>query len=127
MIYKVYAKCVRVAKSIQEISEEAVKEYISQETNEFFDHNDLDFLPHNDDDEYEDLIWIKCNEAVYDLIDELWNKNRVLECGDFEIIEADETPSRPDMCGSSHADICKDDVIAKMNITPGYPWQTSRR
>lgn len=116
MIYKVYANCVRVPKSIQEISEQDVKEYISQETNEFFDHNDLDFLSHNEDDEFEDLIWTKCHEAVYDLIDELWNKNRVLECGDFMIVEADEAPTRPNMCGSSHADIYKEDIIKKMEL-----------
>lgn len=116
MIYKVYANCVRRAKAITKITEEDVKEYISQETNEFFDHNDLDFLPRDEDGYIEDSVMNKCHEAVYDLIDELWNKNKLLECGDFEIVEADETPSRPDMCGSSSRDIYKEDVIKKMEL-----------
>ena len=116
MIYKVYANNVRTAKAITEITEEDVKEYIAQEMNEFFDHNDLDFLPHNEDDEFEDLIWNKCHEAIYDLIDELWNKNRILECGDFKIVEADEAPSRPNRCSNSYADIDKEDVIKKMEL-----------
>ena len=116
MIYKVYANCVRRAKAITEITEEDVKEYIAQEMNEFFDHNDLDFLPHNEDDEFEDFIWEQCNEAVYNLIDDLWNKNRVLECGDFMIVEADEAPSRPNICGNTYSDIDKEDVVTKMNI-----------
>ena len=116
MIYKVYAQCAVRAKSIFEISEEDVKNYISQETDLFFDHNNLDFLPRNEDDEIEDSIWNKCYEAVYDLIDELWNKNRILECGDFMIVEADEAPSRPNNCSDSYADIDEKDVIKKMEL-----------
>ena len=116
MIYKVYAKCVTRAKAITKITEEDVKEYISQETDRFFDHNDLDFLPRNEDDEIEDSIVNKCYEAVYDLIDELWNKNKLLECGDFKIVEADEAPSRPNNCGNSYGDIDVEDVIKKMEL-----------
>lgn len=114
MIYKVYANCVRVPKAITEITEEDVKEYISQETDEFFDHNDLDFLPHDEDGYIEDSVMNKCHEVVYDLIDELWNKNKLLECGDFEIVEADEAPSRPNMCGGSSGDIDIADIMKRM-------------
>ena len=114
MIYKVYAQCAVRAKSISEIREEDVKEYISLETDLFFDHNDLDFLPRNEDDEIEDSIINKSEEVVYDLVDELWNKNKLLECGDFMIVEADEAPSRPNNCGDSYSDIDIADIIKRM-------------
>lgn len=114
MIFKIYANNVTVTKAITEISEEDVKEYISQETDEFFNHNDLDFLSRNEDDEIEDSIMNKCYEAVYDLMDELWNKNRILECGDFKIVEADEAPSRPNSCSDSYRDIDIADIMKRM-------------
>lgn len=114
MIYKVYANCVTRAKAISKITEKDVNEYICQEADLFFDHNDLDFLPRNEDDEIEDPIFNKCYEVVWDLIDELWNKNRVLECGAFMIVEADETPSRPNNCSDSYSDIDIADIMKRM-------------
>ena len=116
MIYKVYASNVTVTKAITEITEEEVKEYICQETDDFFGHIDLDFLPRNEDNEIEDSVMNNCFDVVYDLIDELWNKNRVLECGDFKIVEADEAPSRPNRCSESYTDIDAKDIISKMEL-----------
>jgi len=116
MIYKVYAQCVVRAKSVIVINEKDVNECILDEANSFFDYSNLDFLPHNEDDEIEDSVFNKCYEIVADMLTDIWNKNKRLECGDFMIVEADEAPSRPNMCGSSHADIYKEDIIAKMNI-----------
>lgn len=116
MIFKVYGQNITRPRgmAISIIDPGEVKIYISGQTNDYFNSSSLDFLPHNEDDEIEDDIFNKAFEAVYELIDEIWSKDKILFCGDFMIVEADEAPSRPSMCGDSYGLIKDKDIINKM-------------
>lgn len=116
MIFKVYGQNITRPRgmAISIIDPEEVSNYISDQANDYFNNSSLDFLPHNEDDEIEDDVFNKAYEAVYDLIDEIWNKDKILFCGDFMIMEADEAPSRPSMCGDSYGLLQDKDIIKKM-------------
>ena len=116
MIFKVYGQNITRPRgmAISIIDPEEVSNYISDQANDYFNSSSLDFLPHNEDDEIEDDVFNRAFEAVYDLIDEIWNKDKVLFCGDFMIMEADEAPSRPSMCGDSYGLLQDKDIIKKM-------------
>lgn len=118
MIFKVYGQNITRARgtAISIIDPKEVNDYISNQANDFFNGSDLSFLPHNEDDEIEDEIFNKACEAVYELIDEIWSKDKILFCGDFMIVEADEAPSRPSMCGDSYGDLKEADILKKMKI-----------
>lgn len=116
MIFKVYGQNITRARStaISIIDPEEVSNYISDQVNDFFNCSSLDFLPHNEDDEIEEEVFNKAYGAVYELIDEIWIKDKILFCGDFMIVEADEAPARPSMCGDSYGLIKDKDIIKKM-------------
>lgn len=118
MIFKIYGQNITRARgtAISIIDPEEVNNYISDQANDFFNGSDLSFLPHNVDDEIEDDDFNKAYEAVYDLIDEIWKKDKILFCGDFMIMEADEAPARPSMCGDSYAFLKESDIIKKMKV-----------
>lgn len=118
MIFKVYGQNIIRARgtAISVIDPEEVSNYISDQANDYLNSSSLDFLPHNEDGEIEDEIFNKAYEAVYDLIDEIWNKDKILFCGDFMIAEADEAPYRPSMCGDSYGDLKEADILKKMKI-----------
>lgn len=116
MIFKVYGQNITRARgtAISIIDPGEVSNYISDQTNDYFNSASLDFLPHNEYDEIEDDVFNKAFEAVYELIDEIWRKDKILFCGDFMIVEADEAPLRPSMCGDSYGLIKDKDIIKKM-------------
>lgn len=97
-IYKVYAKCVRVAKGIKEITLDEAKELIQETVNEMLNNGDLNINLENEDDDNE--FSEKFGELL-DKAEEFFNKNGFFECGDFIIERSEEYPTRSNCYGWS--------------------------
>ena len=97
-IYKVYAKCVRVAEGIKEITLDEAKELIQETVSEMLNNGDLDINLENEDDDNE------LSEKLGNLLDkaeEFFEKNGFFECGDFIIEYSEEYPTRGNCYGCS--------------------------
>lgn len=107
-IYKVYAQCVtRVAgRAIIEINPSDLREEIDNLVSGYFNNTNTDFLGEDNLD--------KAYEVIADLLDDYWEKNKILECGDYEIIEADEIPRRPNMCGDTTSRLSEKKILEKL-------------
>lgn len=97
-IYKVYAKCVRVAKGIKEITLDEAKELIEETVSEMLNNGDLNINAENEDDdnEFSEKFW-----KLLDKAEEFFNENGFFECGDFIIERSEEYPSRSNGYGWS--------------------------
>ena len=97
-IYKVYAKCVRVAKGIKEITLDEAKELIQETVNEMLNNGDLNINLENEDNDNE--FSEKFGELL-DKAEEFFNEKGFFECGDFIIERSEEYPSRSNCYGWS--------------------------
>ncbi len=107
-LYKVYAQCVtRVAgRAIIEINPIDLREEIDNLVSDFFNNTNTDFLGEDNLD--------KAYEVIADLLDDYWEKNKILECGDYEIIETNEFPSRPNMCGDTTSCLSEEEILERL-------------
>lgn len=119
MIYKVYAKCVTRSKGqgIQKIHQSDLTNIFSELVDSYFEIHGLDFLPHNDDDEVNDDIFNRAYRAIYEIIEEMWEKDKSLECGDYSIEEVEDDadiPDRPNFCKNADMILSEKDILEKM-------------
>ena len=90
-IYKVYAKCVRTAYPITEITLEEAKELIADTVSEMINNGDIDIVLEDEDDD------VEFSEKLGELIgkaEEFLKENEFFWCGDFSIEYSDDYPSR---------------------------------
>lgn len=106
-IYKVYAQCVtRVAgRAIIEINPIDLRKEIDNLVSDFFNIANTGFIDEDNDKAY---------EVIADLLDDYWEKNKILEFGDYEIVETDEFPSRPNMCGFTFNDFSQEEILTAL-------------
>ena len=99
MLFKVYAACCVKPKHIAEVTEKDLREAFDEVFNRANDAGLIDIMKDDDPDEVDD--W-KVSDA-YQKIEKYWSDNKLIECGDWMIIEANDRieVEIPNMCGES--------------------------
>ena len=93
-IYKVYAKCCYALHPIREIDEDDLRGYFDAIVDDAFSR---DYIKCDWDD---DKAVNAAGELAYAKVETYWFKNKILNCGDYMVIESDEEViNRPNCCG----------------------------
>lgn len=113
-IYKVYSRACRSSRPVQEITEEKLKEEIEGIIfDDFMNECDTSFL-NDEEGEISDESFNLLASALCELLESVWNKDGILERGDYAIIKAEESPSRSCMYGRTYTDFTQKEIIEKM-------------
>lgn len=105
-LYKVYANCAIAAEPIEEINEalrvDVINDVVTELVNYHFEMADLSEYEDEDGDIADDVMNAILNEYTSQINDQVWHDLRngySVDCGDFQIVYADEKPKRPNVCG----------------------------
>lgn len=113
-IYKVYSQACTNPNPVKKITEEKLKEEIDSIIfDDFMNECDTSFL-NDEEGEINDKSFNLLASALYDLLESVWNKDGILERGDYAIIKAEESPSRSCMYGRTYTDFTQKEIIEKM-------------
>lgn len=117
MIWKVYAQNVIRPKgmAITEVnSDREFKEELETAVMDFLDVFNYSSFEDSEGD-ISDEMFDDIYNAVFELIEEHWNKYKYLDMGDYMLTEKDEMPNRPNSCGCINSLFSVEDVRNHLN------------
>lgn len=121
MIWKVYAQNVIRPKGMAIIgmnSDEEFEEELEKAVIDFLDVFDYSSFKDSEGD-FSDEIFDDIYNAVFELIEEHWNKYKYLGMGDYMLTEKDEMPNRPNGCGCINSLFSVEDVRNRLKKNKG--------
>lgn len=121
MIWKVYAQNVIRPKGMAIIgmnSDEEFEEELEKAVMDFLDVFDYSSFKDSEGD-FSDEIFDDIYNAVFELIEEHWNKYKYIDMGDYMLTEKDEMPNRPNGCGCINSLFSVEDVRNRLKKNKG--------
>lgn len=110
-IYRVYAQCVTKVHPVKEISKDDLREEIEDAAVDYFNIASTEFLK-DEEGEISEETFDLAYQAIASLLTKDWSKYRRLDRGDYMIVEAQEEPSRPNICG--YPDYSEEEILSEM-------------
>lgn len=113
-IYKVYSNACKSAHPVKQITKKELKEEIDGMIfNDYMNECDISYWE-DENGEIDNTTFDYLASALYELLEGVWNKDGILERGDYAIIKAEESPSRSNMYSMTYSDFTQKEIIEKM-------------